>query len=110
MSRIKFDPRVLADIAFLIGASASIYYLFSHLMSQIGDGPHSAEAKKKANASLQRLQARHPGLELELDDYEQIIVASVVTPAEIKVQFKDVGGLEDIIDELRESVLYPLTV
>ena len=90
MSRIKFDPRVLADLAFLIGAGASIYYLFSHLVNQMGDGAKSAETKRKANASLQRLQARHPGLELDLDEYEQVIVASVVTPSEIKVSFKGV--------------------
>lgn len=111
MAKFRIDPRVIADIAFFIGASASIYYLFSHLLSQVGDGQKSsAEAKKRANASIQRLQARHPGLELELDEYEQTIIASLVTPAEIKVGFKDIGGLEHIIDELRECVLYPLTV
>lgn len=110
MSKARFDPRIILDIALFVGASASIYYLCSHLISQIGDGPRSGEAKKKTNASLARLQARYPNLELDLDEYEQIIVQSVVTPAEINVGFDDVGGLTDIIDELRESVLYPLTM
>jgi SpoVK/Ycf46/Vps4 family AAA+-type ATPase len=110
MNRIKLDPRIITDIVFFLGAGASIYYLFSHLIQQVGDGTKSADTKKKANASLQRLKARHPGLDLDLDEYEQVIVSSVVTPSEISVSFKDIGGLDDIIEDLRESVLYPLTV
>lgn len=49
-------------------------------------------------------------MDLDLDEYERILVQSVVTPSEIKVGFKDVGGLDDIIEDLRESVLYPLTM
>lgn len=111
MSRLKFDPRIIADIVFFLGAGASIYYLFSHLLHQVGnDGPpQSAESKKRANASIQRLQAKHPGLALDLDEYEQVIISSVIAPGDIQVSFSDVGGLAEIIDELRESVLYPLT-
>jgi SpoVK/Ycf46/Vps4 family AAA+-type ATPase len=34
----------------------------------------------------------------------------VVSPSEIPVTFDDIGGLDDIIEELRESVIYPLTI
>lgn len=34
----------------------------------------------------------------------------VVSPNEIPVDFRDIGGLDDIIEELRESVIYPLTM
>ena len=34
----------------------------------------------------------------------------VVSPSEIPVTFDDIGGLDDIIEELRESVIYPLTL
>ena len=44
-----------------------------------------------------------------LSAYEQTIAMEVVRPADIPVTFKDIGGLDDIIDELRESVIYPLT-
>lgn len=70
----------------------------------------SRQNKKKANATVQKLQQRHPGLELALDEYEQIIVNSVIMPEDIKVGFKDIGGLDEIIDELRESILFPLTL
>jgi len=34
----------------------------------------------------------------------------VVSPTEIPVTFDDIGGLDDIIEDLRESVIYPLTI
>lgn len=34
----------------------------------------------------------------------------VVSPSDIPVTFEDIGGLDTIIDELRESVIYPLTM
>lgn len=72
------------------------------------------------------------GGKLQLNSYEQTILTEVVAPEDIHVTFegeslayicthiqncealtkrqkKDIGGLENIIDELRESVIYPLT-
>lgn len=34
----------------------------------------------------------------------------VVSPSDIPVTFKDIGGLDEIIEELTESVIYPLTM
>jgi ATPase family AAA domain-containing protein 1 len=34
----------------------------------------------------------------------------VISPEEIPVSFSDIGGLDDIIEELKESVIYPLTM
>lgn len=86
MSKFKLDPRVILDLVCFLGASASVYYLLSHVVNSIGDGS-KAQHKKKANASVQKLQRRHPGLELALDEYEQIIVNSVIMPEDIKLGF-----------------------
>lgn len=34
----------------------------------------------------------------------------VVAPEDIPVTFEDIGGLDDIVEELKESVIYPLTM
>lgn len=47
---------------------------------------------------------------LSLNSYEQSIAMEVVAPQEIALSFDDIGGLDDIIEELRESVIYPLTM
>lgn len=46
---------------------------------------------------------------IALTPYEQKIVTEVVAPEDIGVTFESIGGLDAIIDELRESVIYPLT-
>ncbi|PPJ58763.1 hypothetical protein CBER1_10910 [Cercospora berteroae] len=48
--------------------------------------------------------------ELALNTYEQTIASEVVAPTEIPVTFDDIGGLDQIIEELREGVIYPLTM
>ncbi|GAM90247.1 hypothetical protein ANO11243_082890 [Dothideomycetidae sp. 11243] len=47
--------------------------------------------------------------ELKLNQYEQSIAMEVIAPSEIPVTFDDIGGLDHIVDELRESIIYPLT-
>lgn len=48
--------------------------------------------------------------ELVLTQYEQAVAMDVVAPDDIAVSFEDIGGLSEIIDELKESVIYPLTM
>ena len=46
---------------------------------------------------------------MSFNQYEKVLLNSLVTPEEIAVTFDDIGGLSDIIDELREAVILPLT-
>lgn len=48
--------------------------------------------------------------ELTLNQYEQAVAMDVVAPEDIAVSFEDIGGLDEIIEELKESVIYPLTM
>ena len=48
--------------------------------------------------------------ELHLSQYEQAILQDLVFPEDIAVSFEDIGGLSHIIEELREAVIYPLTM
>ena len=57
-----------------------------------------------------RRQQRRRREDLKLNSYEQTIAMEVISPSEIPVTFEDIGGLEDIIEELQESVIYPLTM
>lgn len=46
---------------------------------------------------------------MKLSEYEEIIASEVIHPEEISVTFQQIGGLDPIIADLRESVIYPLT-
>ena len=60
---------------------------------------------------------------MDLNEYEQIIASEIMLPADIQDGFSgtsdslliydlcaDIGGLDTIIDALREAVIYPLTM
>lgn len=115
----------------------STYYLVRYFISRLDpDRKENDEARQKSAAVLRRLddsrlldsgkqgedegdekegrrrqRPRRPRKEdLELNRYEQIIAMEVVAPEDIPVTFEDIGGLDAIIEELKESVIYPLTL
>jgi ATPase family AAA domain-containing protein 1 len=103
-----------------------VYYVVRYLTDKINFDPESEQkeqARRKSAAILRRLDEpidsdgdtqdarRRPRKEdLVLSQYEQAIAMDVVAPDDIPVSFDDIGGLKDIIEELKESVIYPLTM
>lgn len=89
------------------------------------DRDQNEQTRLKAQANLQRIRrkrvggsdddgtdvSRHTRIEdLQLNEYENQVALEVVAPEDIPVGFDDIGGLEDIIEELKESIIYPLTM
>ena len=74
------------------------------------DGPESPDSdgdEAPRRGSKRRRQRKE---DLVLTQYEQTIATDVVAPEDIPVSFEHIGGLDTIIEELRESVIYPLTM
>jgi SpoVK/Ycf46/Vps4 family AAA+-type ATPase len=89
----------------------------------------TAENDKEAKTEDGGRQRRRKK-DIELNQYEQLVAMDVVAPDDIPVTFEggvhtisgpcfaetdqsfdiDIGGLGDIIEELKESVIYPLTM
>ncbi|CAD6564086.1 MAG: Phosphoglucomutase-2 [Cyphobasidiales sp. Tagirdzhanova-0007] len=70
--------------------------------------PASAKRKEKgktAKAAFEKLGINEP---LQLNEHEEILMGEVIGADDIAVNFADIGGLDPIIDQLRESVIYPL--
>ena len=101
------------------------FYTFKYLLAQINFDPEAEEKEQsrlKSAAILRRLDQPRPERvteeehgrprleELRLNTYEQAILQDVVFSEDIPVSFEDIGGLSHIIEELRESVIYPLTM
>ncbi|QLQ81584.1 hypothetical protein HG537_0F03450 [Torulaspora globosa] len=111
MSR-KFDLKTIADLSVLIGTGISLYYLVNRLLNDVEAGPlsgRSRESKSRQLLQWQKLIDKNPELaKVELSSYEKSVLSSVVTADELAVTFKDIGGLDSIIADLHESVVYPL--
>lgn len=45
---------------------------------------------------------------IEFDDHEAMLIGEVIQPDQIDVGFSDVGGLDPIISDLKESIIFPL--
>ncbi|CAI7619912.1 unnamed protein product [Penicillium pancosmium] len=120
----------LQEMFMVAGTSASAYFLIRYLLSRIDFDPESQkkeEQKRKSTAILRRLDAgdesddesprggdskrgKPKRAELTLNQYEQAVAMDVVAPEDISVTFEDIGGLDHIIKELKQSVIYPLTM
>lgn len=127
------------DITFGIASIGVALFFYGRLMSYIEDSQYGnnesrSSAQQKATAAYNRLftvftgnrddqdadsdkdvaeaelSAKSRLSELVLNSYEQSIAMDVVAPSEIPLSFDDIGGLDGIIEELRESVIYPLTM
>lgn len=112
LGKVKIDLKTLGDLFFLTGAGLSMYYLINHLLNDsMGDNSiKSKESRKKSQGILKRIQNSNPDLKnITFTEYEKGLLNSLVTPEDIEMNFDNIGGLNDIIDELREGVILPLT-
>ncbi|KAF7534979.1 hypothetical protein G7054_g5762 [Neopestalotiopsis clavispora] len=123
------------DIIVFLGMTGTAWFLTKNIVSSLQSTLADPEKEKheqariKAKANLQRLQKSRqlengdefdesgdgtrsgPRIEdLQLNEYENMVALEVVAPEDIPVGFDDIGGLEDIIEEVKESVIYPLTM
>ncbi|KAL6710893.1 mitochondrial dynamin GTPase Msp1 [Coniothyrium glycines] len=126
----------LPDILMAAAAPLIAYFVIRNLLTRLDpEAQQKEEARAKASAATRKLDAilatkrrngygeydsdddetdsrqRRPRIQdLHLNTYEQTIAMEVVAPEEIPITFDDIGGLDSIIEELKESVIYPLTM
>ncbi|CCE63584.1 hypothetical protein TPHA_0F00980 [Tetrapisispora phaffii CBS 4417] len=109
----KIDIKAITDICLFVGAGLSTYFLLNRLLSEEfgGYSSTSKENKEKQKKTLEKLIAKNPELnDLYLDHYENSILSSVILSEDIDTKFEDIGGLDELVSELNESVVYPLMV
>lgn len=68
------------------------------------------EEEKAANGNGTVVRKKRAKQEITLNTYEQSIASEVVHPSDIPVSFADIGGLDAIISDLQDTVIYPLTL
>ncbi|EWZ82050.1 adenosinetriphosphatase [Fusarium oxysporum f. sp. lycopersici MN25] len=123
---------VAMDILLFAGMMTAGLYVARNFLNPIlsniadPDKEKHEQARRQAKAHLQRLN-RHKkdGLDygddsdsrtgprpedLVLNEYENLVALEMVPPEDISVGFDDIGGLDTIIEELKESIIYPLTM
>ncbi|ALC39193.1 CG4701, partial [Drosophila busckii] len=93
-------------------ASVITYYSVKWMMNTLD--PTSKNKKKArllAEEQLKRL-SREDDFRVNLqtfNDYELMIASHLVVPADIPVKWSDIAGLDSVIQDLRESVVLPIS-
>ncbi|KAG8929045.1 exosome nuclease subunit [Tulasnella sp. 417] len=105
MTTKEFGKKAI-DVALFVASQVALYFTVQYVLDSLQNktDARSADAKIKGNKIMERLGKSN----LELTHYEEIIAAEVIHPDDIHIRFSDVGGLESIVSNLRESVIYPL--
>ncbi|KAJ0174461.1 hypothetical protein K1T71_009569 [Dendrolimus kikuchii] len=95
--------------------SAVTYFSIKWLVNQIDPTSKSRKkAEERAREQLRKVSCRaglgskHSLALDKLTDHEMIIASQLVVPDEINVNWKDIAGLDHLIQELRETVILPI--
>ena len=101
-------PQIAAILSKLIGVtvSAGISYLFLKWLMNSMD-PTAKEkkvAKEKTEQILKKLGLKNSNL----NEYEELIAINIILPENIECSWNDIGGLDHLVNDLRETVIYPL--
>jgi SpoVK/Ycf46/Vps4 family AAA+-type ATPase len=87
--------------AVLVGATTTIV---SAAITEL----YFAFRKRKHGPNLQKLLDRIKSQNKKLTQHEELIATEVIFPEDIDVTFDDIGGLDHVVNNLRETVLLPL--
>lgn len=99
------NKKFFFDITLLAVSQIALYYSVKYIINSL-----DPQRDKKQNAkekSIQILQRLHNN-GWQLNEHEQIIAGEIVLSDDIDVGFDDIGGMETMLENLKESVLYPL--
>lgn len=102
------QKQILSIVGKLLGLSLSAlttYFLLKWLLQRLD--PTNEEkllAKIRADRILKQIGVSN----IELNEYEMVIASNIIMPQNIDCSWNDIGGLEHLIDDLRETVIYPL--
>ncbi|XP_066994324.2 outer mitochondrial transmembrane helix translocase [Anabrus simplex] len=102
---------ILSLIVRLSLFTAVTYFSVKWMINQLDPtNKQKKKARKKAEEQLKRLgitQTKDDGIG-QLTEYELVIAGHLVDPNDIPVSWEDIAGLEDVIQELRETVILPI--
>lgn len=105
--------KILVDTAVFAASQIALFYAVRYVLSSLDpQKTDRKKASKKGKEILSSLNANGSEIDfdsLELNEYEQIIAGEIIPPSSISTTFESIGGLDDVINTLRESVIYPLT-
>jgi SpoVK/Ycf46/Vps4 family AAA+-type ATPase len=101
---ISLGPRVLA----LMGSMVFSYFLIRYALKHL-DPTHEEKKRQKELAEIISKKLNLPkSIIRNFNEYEMCLLADLIDPRDINVTWQDIGGLQEIVDNVRQTVIYPL--
>ncbi|KAM0790230.1 hypothetical protein ACM66B_005542 [Microbotryomycetes sp. NB124-2] len=99
--------KIVTDVALFAASQVLFYVAFKAVMGSLD--PQQSKRKEQQSKSKKALSKLGLDLsKLDLNEHEEAMASEVVHPDDITTNFKDIGGLDPIISQLREAVIFPL--
>lgn len=102
LSIFKKTVGFVSDLLMIFGTGCSLYYLINNYFKP----EFYSYIQKKKSKKLIQSNPRFKNIDLNV--YELEIIKSLTVPEEIETGFSDIGGLETLIDEIKQNVIFPL--
>lgn len=101
---LSLGTRALA----LFGSMVCSYFLIRYALKHL-DPTHEEKQRQKELADIISKKMNLPKeLVNNFNEYEMCLLTDLINPADIKITWQDIGGLDHIIDNIRQTVIYPL--
>eukprot|EP00041_Stephanoeca_diplocostata_P010102 m.160339 g.160339 ORF g.160339 m.160339 type:complete len:236 (-) comp18021_c0_seq3:681-1388(-) len=98
--------KLFAQIAVLAAGQVLMYWTVKWLIKQMDPNRDKKDAAKQLSSKvLRRLKQG----KIQLSEHEDMVAADVIDPSDIETTWEDIGGMENTIAQLTESVVLPLT-
>lgn len=92
--------------------SVGTYYSLKWMMHMIDPTNKSRKrAQNVAEQLLKRLASSSNDIKItpqDLSEYELMIASNLVIPDDINVSWDDIAGLDSVVQEIKESIVYPI--
>ncbi|KAG1658557.1 ATPase family AAA domain-containing protein 1 [Nymphon striatum] len=89
-----------------IGSTLVSAYLFVRLLSKFVDPTY--QARNKQSKLAKRILKRLGIGEVELTEHELMVASQLIEPALLSNCYEEIGGLDDVITNIKDSVILPL--
>lgn len=103
LSRVELITLISRMI--LVGAFS--YYSLKFMMNTLDPTKkQKKEAQKKAQSIFQRLNITN--IKTKLNEYELVVASQLIDPQSIDITWNNIGGLDNIIDDIKSEVILPM--
>lgn len=99
--------QVLAILARLLMVGAFSYYSVKFIANTLDPTKNQKkDAQKRAQMIFEKLNISSPSL--KLNEYELVVASQLIDPRSIDVTWRDIGGLDNIINDIKSEVILPM--